>query len=46
MDAKISSGWDQSDEKNSENVISHSGYVITYAGCPVLWWSNLQTDID
>ena len=22
------------------------GYVITYAGCPVLWCSKLQTEID
>ena len=25
--------------------MSRMGYVITYAGCPVLWCSNLQTEI-
>ena len=25
--------------------MSHTGYVITYAGCTVLWCSKLQTEI-
>ena len=25
--------------------MSRTGYVITYAGCPVLWCSTLQTEI-
>ena len=43
VDANFSSGWDQAYEENAENVMSYTGYVITYAGCPVLWCSKLQT---
>ena len=25
--------------------MSHTGYVIKYAGCPILWCSKLQTEI-
>ena len=38
--------WDQSDADNAEIVISRTGYVITYGGCPVLWCSKLQTEVD
>ena len=41
-DAEISGGWDQSDADNAENAISRTGYVITYAGCPVLLCIKLQ----
>ena len=42
VDADFSVGWDQADADNAENIMSHMGYVITYAGCPVLWCSKLQ----
>ena len=34
--------WDQEDADNAENFMLHTGYVITYARCPVLWCSKLQ----
>ena len=37
-------GWAQADSDNAENVMSHTIYVITYAICPVLWCSKLQTE--
>ena len=43
IDANFAGGWDQADADNAENVMLHMGYVITYAGCPVLWCSKLQT---
>ena len=43
VDANFSGGWDQADANNAENIMSHMGYVITYAGCPVLCCSKLQT---
>ena len=43
--ADFAGRWDQPDADNAENVMSRMGYVITYAGCPVLWCSNLQTEI-
>ena len=43
IDAEFSGGWDQAYSDNAENVMSCTGYVITYAGCPVLWFSRLKT---
>ena len=33
------------DSENADNVLSRTGYVICYAGCPVVWSSKLQTEI-
>ena len=41
--ADFSSGWDKSDADNVENVMSRTGYVITYAGFPLFWYSKLHT---
>jgi hypothetical protein len=38
-------GWDPADVLNAENVYSHTGYVIFYAGCPIFWQRKLQTEI-
>ena len=45
VDYEFSGGWTQGNDDNAENVMLCTGYVITYAGCPVLWCSNLQTEI-
>lgn len=45
VDADFAGGWSQADAENPENVMSRTGYVIMYAGCPVLWCSKLQTEI-
>jgi len=45
VDADFAGGWSQADSDNAENVMSRTGYVITYAGCPILWGSKLQTEI-
>ena len=33
------------DSEDSENVLSRSGFIIFYAGCPIHWVSKLQTEI-
>ena len=33
------------DADNAENLYSRSGYVIMFAGCPILWSSKLQSEI-
>ncbi len=45
VDADFAGGWDRTDVDNAENVLSRTGYVIMYAGCPVHWVSKLQTEI-
>ena len=33
------------DAESTENVVSRTGFVIMYAGCPIIWISKLQTEI-
>ena len=43
VDSEFPSRWTQAEANNAENVMLHTGYVITSVGCPVLWCSKLQT---
>mmetsp|Transcript_33271 Transcript_33271/g.67131 ORF Transcript_33271/g.67131 Transcript_33271/m.67131 type:complete len:167 (+) Transcript_33271:66-566(+) len=45
VDTDFAGGWSQADADNAENVMSRTGYVIMYAGCPIIWCSKLQTEI-
>ena len=45
VDADFAGGWAKADADNAENVLSRTGFVIFYAGCPLLWASRLQTEI-
>ena len=45
VDADFAGGWSQADADSAENVMSRTGFVIMYAGCPVIWMSKLQTEI-
>ena len=45
VDADFAGGWKDNDHTSSESVLSRTGYVIMYAGCPITWTSKLQTEI-
>lgn len=46
VDADWAGLWDKaSAEKDMNTARSRSGFLITYAKCPVLWQSKLQTEI-
>lgn len=45
VDASFAPGWKPDDADNATNLLSRSGYVIMYAGCPVHWSSKMQTEI-
>ena len=45
VDADFAGGWDPMDANDASNVYSRTGFVIRYAGCPILWQSKLQTEI-
>ena len=45
VDAYFAGSWDQSDSDNAENVFSWNGYVIMYAGCPLILISKLESEI-
>eukprot|EP00957_Ditylum_brightwellii_P037432 2831682-Ditylum_brightwellii.AAC.1 len=36
VDANFAGSWAKADTDNSENVMSSTGFVLMYAGCPVL----------
>ena len=45
VDADFAGGWNKDDPNNADALMSRTGYVIMYAGCPVHWCSKLQTEI-
>ena len=45
IDADFMGIWDMADSDDTSSVKSRTGYVITFANCPVLWVSKLQTEI-
>ena len=45
-DADFSGNWDRETAmEDPETAKSRSGYVISYANCPLLWASKLQTEV-
>ena len=46
VDADFCGGWDQDDAlEDPATAKSRTGYVIMYAGCPVVWSSKMQTEV-
>ena len=45
VDADFAGGWNKADAEDASCVYSRTGYVITYAGCPVHWVSKLQSEV-
>jgi hypothetical protein len=45
VDADFSGMWHQEPLALRKNVLSCTGCIITYCGCPIPWVSKLQTEI-
>ena len=46
VDADFSGNWDNKDAAhNRDTARSRHGYIITYRGCPIIWKSQMQTEI-
>ena len=45
VDADFAGGWNKADANSADAVMSRTGYIISYAGCPLIWCSRLQTEI-
>ena len=46
VDADFSGNWDPSNPgKDRDTARSRHGYIVMYDGCPVIWKSQLQTEI-
>ena len=41
VDADFADSWNSTDSDDSSSVYSCTGYVIIYAGCPIVWVSKL-----
>jgi hypothetical protein len=44
MDADFAGNWDPDETDDRDTARSRHGYLIYYAGCPILWKSQLQTE--
>jgi len=45
VDADFAGTWTPSTSVDPSSVKSRTGYVITFASCPVLWCSKMQTEV-
>jgi len=45
VDADFAGGFRKENTKNPRDCLSRTGYVIKYAGCPIVWSSKLQSTI-
>jgi hypothetical protein len=45
VDADFAGGWNINTSTIADNVILRTGFVTTYANCPIYWASCLQTEI-
>jgi hypothetical protein len=45
VDTDFAGLWHQQHSALRESVLSRSGYIITYCGCPIHWVSKLQSEI-
>ncbi len=45
VDADFSGNWDPKESQDRDTARSRHGYILMYAGCAVLWKSQMQTEI-
>ena len=45
VDADFAGNWDRNETDDPDTARSRHGYIISYAGCPIVWKSQLQGEI-
>ena len=45
VDADFAGNWDPKEHTDRDTARSRHGYIIQYAGCPILWKSQLQNEV-
>ena len=46
VDASFAGDWNKTWSDEATSVLSRTGFVLFYAGCPIIWLSKLQTEIS
>ena len=46
LDADFAGNWDPKESMHKDTARSRHGFIIKYAGCPITWKSQLQTEIS
>jgi hypothetical protein len=41
VNADFAGGWNTTTSADEDNIMSRTGFVITYANCPIYWASPL-----
>lgn len=41
VNADFAEGWDKENPDDPDNVLSRTGFVVFYAGCPLVWASRM-----
>lgn len=45
VDADFAGAYDKNDSSNPRDLLSRMGYVVKYAGCPIIWTSKLASTL-
>eukprot|EP00980_Cylindrotheca_fusiformis_P023216 scaffold10228_cov101-Cylindrotheca_fusiformis.AAC.1 len=45
VDADFAGGYRKEDTTNPRDCLSRTGFIVKYAGCPIVWSSKLQSII-
>ena len=45
IDADFAGNWNREESNDRDTVQSRHGYVIKYLDCPIIWKSQMQTEI-
>ena len=45
VDADFAGNWDKNRAWDRDTAISRHGYIVSYHGCPIIWKSQMQTEI-
>ena len=45
VDADFAGNWDQKETMHRDTARSRHGYIVKYFNCPIMWKSQLQTEI-
>ena len=45
LDADFAGNWGPTDSNHPGTARSQSGYIISYAGCPIIWKFKMQTQV-